>query len=110
MRNAVVATVESRLATPCNVRTNVNNVQLRVYIVASIPKIDETTIRFSLRLDNILDWVRSVRSEHSSEQVLWVKLKLNYKSRVSYIFMDCFPTNQLLNNLNNQLNPLNLFF
>lgn len=76
--------------------------------MASIPKIDETTIRFSLRLDNRLDWVRSVRSEHSSEQVLWVKLKFNYKSRVLNIFfMDCFPTIQLLNNLNNQLYPLN---
>lgn len=52
--------------------------------MASIPKIDETTVQFSLRLDNILDWVRSVRSEHSSEQVLWVKIKFNY-SHVFYI-------------------------
>lgn len=78
--------------------------------MVSIPKIDETTIQFSLRLDNRLDWVRSVRSEHSSEQVPWAKIKFNYKSRVLYIFMDCFPTNQLLDNLNNQLYPLNLFF
>lgn len=55
--------------------------------MASIPKIDETTVQFSLRLDNRLDWVRSVRSEHSSEQVLWVKIKFNYKSRVLNLFL-----------------------
>lgn len=84
MRNAVVATVESRLATPCNVRTNVNNVHL--YIVASIPKITNKTIQFSLRLDNLLDWDRSVRSEHPSGTVLIVWLKINYKRFILTLF------------------------